>query len=433
MPLAHSAPSRFVRHPVAQFLAAGCLAVLVVVVATGSLSRDAANAEAVDDARATTEVLADNVVTPALPRGLVTGSPSAIDRLDRAAGRLQVAGLRRIKIWSLDGTILYSDDTRLIGSRYELDQDEIDVILRGGTDAEISDLSRPENRYERDLGGLLEVYTAVESPEGEQLLFEAYFATTGVDAGADDLVQQFRPITLGALGVLVAITTPLMLLLTRRARLAAEQRERLLATAIEASDAERTRIARDLHDGVVQDLAGSSYELSTIAARGSMDPAVADELDGVSRSLRVSMRSLRSLLVEIYPPDLAVTGLAAALDDLISPLAAVGITTSLDVSLKDDVPSYLVELTWRVVQEAVRNAARHSRAETVEVAVVQEGALLVAEVRDDGIGWDQDSAPQPGHFGLRGMSALVREAGGRLVVDSTPGSGTTVSMELIVP
>lgn len=415
-------------------MAAGCVAVLLVVVATGELSRDAADAEAVDDARTLTLALAHNVVAPALPRGLVEGRPAAIDKLDRqVADRLEVDGLRRIKIWSLDGTVLYSDDTRLIGSRYELDGDEVEVIRDGGTDAEVSDLSRPENRYERDSGGLLEVYTGIESPEGEQLLFEAYFTTAGVDAGADQLVRQFRPITLGAVGVLMAVTTPLMLVLTRRSRLAAAQRERLLATAVEASDAERTRIARDLHDGVVQDLAGTSFRLSTIAARDRTDPALAGELDEVSRALRVSMRSLRSLLVEIYPPDLAVTGLAAALDDLLTPLASAGITTSLDVSLKQDVPSALVELTWRVVQEAVRNAARHSRAENLEVAVVHEGSLLVARVRDDGIGWDRRAAPDPAHFGLRGMATLVAEAGGRLDVRTEPGAGTTVTMELIVP
>jgi two-component system NarL family sensor kinase len=419
---------------VAQFLFAGFLAVLLVVVATGSLSREAANAEAVADARAVTEVLADNVITPALPRGLVTGVPGAIDRLDMAIGeRLEVADLRRIKVWSLDGTILYSDDTRLIGSTYELDEDEVEVVLRGGTEAEISDLSQPENRYERGGGGLLEVYTGVESPEGEPLLFEAYYATTGLEASADDIMQRFRPITLGAIVALVAVTTPLMLLLTRRARRAAEQRERLLATAIAASDAERTRIARDLHDGVLQDLTGLSFELSTIAAHQGTDALVADRLGAVSRSLRVSMRSLRSLLVEIYPPDLAVTGLAAALDDLLSPLAASGVDTRLDVSLADEVPSHLIELTWRVVQEAVRNAARHSHASRVEVVVVQDGALLVAEVRDDGVGWDQDARPKPDHFGLRGMTALVEEAGGNLVVRSSPGSGTTVTMELTAP
>lgn len=418
----------------AQFIAAGCVAVLLVVVATGELSRDAADAEAVDDARTLTLALAHNVVAPALPRGLVEGRPAAIDELDRrVADRLEVAGLRRIKIWSLDGTVLYSDDTRLIGSRYVLDGEEVEVIRDGGTDAEVSDLSRPENRYERDSGGLLEVYTGIESPEGEQLLFEAYFTTAGVDAGANQIVRQFRPITLGAVGVLMAVTTPLMLVLTRRARLAAAQRERLLATAVEASDAERTRIARDLHDGVVQDLVGTSLRLSTIAGRARTDPVLAGELDEVSRSLRVSMRSLRSLLVEIYPPDLAVTGLAAALDDLLTPLAAAGITTSLDVSLKQDVPSSLVELTWRVVQEAVRNAARHSRAENLEVAVVHEGALLVARVHDDGVGWDRRAAPDPAHFGLRGMATLVAEAGGRLDVLTGPGEGTTVTMELIVP
>lgn len=418
----------------AQFAVAGCLTVLVVVVVTGRLSREAANDEAVDDARAVTVVLADNLVTTAMPRGLVDGRPAAIDRLDRAIfQKLEVEDLVRIKIWALDGTILYSDETRLIGSRYELDRDEVEVIRAGGIDAEISDLSAPENRYERGLGRLLEVYTGVQSPEGEPLLFEAYYSAAGVEDGADQLLARFRPITLAALGVLFAVTLPLMLVLTRRARLAAEQRERLLATAIAASDAERTRIARDLHDGVVQDLTGTSYELSTIAQRSGTDPELGRELEGVSRSLRVSMRHLRSLLVEIFPPDLAVTGLAAALDDLLSPLSAAGVRTDLDVSLTRDVPAHLVELTWRVVQEAVRNAARHSQARRVQVTVVAEGRLLVARVRDDGVGWDPDQSPEPGHFGLRGMATLVQEAGGRLTVSTEPGAGTTVTLELEVP
>ena len=87
-------------------------------------------------------------------------------------------------IWAADGTVLYSDRTALIGAVYPLGDDELEVIEDGGTDAELSDLSRPENRYERSLGGdLLEVYTRVRSPEGQPLLFEAYFT-------ADELSEQ---------------------------------------------------------------------------------------------------------------------------------------------------------------------------------------------------------------------------------------------------
>jgi two-component system NarL family sensor kinase len=73
--------------------------------------------------------------------------------------RLLVGDLCRIKIWSADGHIVYSDKTELIGERFALGSDELAIIKDGGSQAGVSDLSRPENRFERDNGGLVEVYT----------------------------------------------------------------------------------------------------------------------------------------------------------------------------------------------------------------------------------------------------------------------------------
>ncbi len=89
--------------------------------------------------------------------------------------------------------------------------------------------------------------------------------------------------------------------------------------------------------------------------------ASAEDLEEVGRSLRVSMRALRSLLVEIYPPDLHTAGLAAALDDLVAPLAATG-SRSTWTSAGTRTLRAAVALVWRVAQEAVRNVARHARA-----------------------------------------------------------------------
>src|SRR6476620_9964845 len=159
---------RWLTNPVAQFLAAGFVTLVVVVLVTGALSRDAADEEAVSDARAITQVLGRSVAQPAIPEGLVTGNAAAIDRLDRTVlDRLLVGDVRRIKIWAADGTVLYSDRTELIGAVYPLDEEELDALETGGTDAEISDLAKPENRFDRELGGdLLEVYTRITSPEG---------------------------------------------------------------------------------------------------------------------------------------------------------------------------------------------------------------------------------------------------------------------------
>lgn len=421
---------RWLTNPVAQFLATGLVTLVVVALATSALSRQAADEEAVADARALTQVLGRSVAQPDIPEGLVAGDAAAIDRLDRTVlDRLLVGDVRRIKVWAADGTVLYSDRTELIGAVYPLGEDELDVITDGGTDAELSDLTRPENRYERSLGGdLFEVYTRIRSPEGDPLLFEAYFTADELGEQRAAVLGRFLPISIGALAALVALTTPLMLLLNRRLSRSARERERLLEAAVRASDAERLRIARDLHDGVVQDLAGSSMALSTLAARS--DGRLAEELQDVGRSLRVSMRSLRSLLVEIYPPDLHTAGLAAAVQDLVAPLAAEGVHVDADISGDEDASAAAVALVWRVAQESVRNVARHARASRMSLTVRREADLLVLEVVDDGAGFDPGATAGDEHFGLRAAGSLVREHDGSMEVDSTPGSGTMVRVEV---
>ena len=423
---------RWLTNPVAQFLAAGFVTLVVVVLATSALSRSAADEEAIADARSLTWVLARSVAQPAIPPGLTEGDAAAIDRMDRTAlDRLLVDDVLRIKLWDADGNVLYSDRTELIGARYPLGDDELEVLRDGGTDAELSDLGRPENRFERDLGGdLLEVYTRVRSPEGEPLLFEAYLGVDDIRASRTRILDRFLPITIGALLALVALGTPLVLLLSRRLSRSARERERLLEAAVRASDAERLRIARDLHDGVVQDLSGSSMALSALAAHA--DEPDRRELEDVSRSLRVSMRSLRSLLVEIYPPDLHTAGLAAAVDDLVAPLVATGTTVDVDVSGADGASRPAVALLWRVAQESVRNVARPARADRMSLTVRHEDDRLVLEVVDDGVGFDPATVATDDHFGLRAAESLVREHGGTWEVESAPGSGTMVRVEVPV-
>ena len=421
---------RWLRSPVTQFLVTGLVTLVVVVVVTGALRREAADEEAVADARALTQVLGRSVAQPAITDGLVDGDAAAIDQLDRTVlDRLLVGDVRRIKIWAVDGTVLYSDRTELIGAVYPLGDDELEVIEEGGTEAELSDLGRPENRYERALGGdLLEVYTRVWSPEQEPLLFEAYFTADELGEQRAAILDRFLPISIGALTALVLLTTPLMLLLSRRLTRAARDRERLLEAAVRASDAERLRIARDLHDGVVQDLAGSSLALSTLASRS--DGEVSADLEGVARSLRVSMRSLRSLLVDIYPPDLHATGLAAAVQDLVAPLAGAGVRVDVDVSGDDEASAPAVALVWRVAQESVRNVARHAQAGRMSLTVRREDNRLVLEVVDDGVGFDPATTTGDSHLGLRAAESLVREHRGTMEVESGPGSGTIVRVEV---
>jgi signal transduction histidine kinase len=402
---------------------------VVVVIGTVQLSRHAADDEAINDARSTTELLATSVAQPAIPRGLAAGRSGAVDRFDRTAlRRLLVGEVLRIKIWTADGRIVYSDETRLIGDRFPLGADEKEVLRDGTSDAGISDLSEPENRFEPKDRSLVEVYTRVRSPEGVPLLFEAYYSATDVARRRQQVYDAFQPITLGGLLVLAAIAAPLLWAMTRRLERTSRDRARLLEAAADASESERRRIARDLHDGVVQELAGTSFALSAAARDPATDPVMAQRLEPMAGTLRANLRSLRSLLVEIYPPDLRADGLEAALGDLVATASERGITPVVEVYDVADAPEDDVRLVWRVAQEAVRNTLRHADAETLTIQVARSGDRLTLDVTDDGVGFDA-SDPSSG-LGLRTLRDLAAEVGGRLDVRSTPGHGTTVHLEV---
>ncbi len=420
---------RLLRNPVLQFLLASLLLFGVTWWGTGKMSQRAARNEAVADARVTTDLLAKSVAEPAIPKGLVNGDAGAIDRFDRAVyKRLHVDDVVRIKIWRSDGTVVYSDETQLIGQRFDLDQEQLDVLHTGATEGSLSDLRRKENKFESEEDGLLEVYTRIDSPEGQPLLFEAYYSLATVKQRAADVLTPFRRIsTLGLVAILL-LGVPMIGMLTLRLTRAGRARERLMERAVDSSEAERRRIARDLHDGVVQELAGTAFALTASSREPDVSPTLRSDLVRSSEALRRSLRQLRSLLVEIHPPGLNAGGLGAALEDLTAQAAGSGVTPTVTVTGMDGTSDHVVALVWRVAQEAIRNAVRHASASSVRVEVVGEGRQVSLTVVDDGAGFDPAADAAHGSYGLRGLQSLVEDGGGRVQVESAPGAGTTVRM-----
>jgi two-component system, NarL family, sensor kinase len=424
-----TAPRRPWANPLVQFVVASLVLFGATWWATGMLSQRAARSEAVAEARITTELLAHSVAEPDMPPGLVDGDPGAIDRFDRRVlSRLMVGDVRRIKIWRADGTVVYSDETQLIGKRFPLDHEQLQVLRSGATQGGLSDLRRRENQFENEQDGLLEVYTRIESPEGQPLLFEAYYSVSTVQKLTTQVLTPFRRITAGALVAVLLVGLPLIGLLTYRLTRASRARERLLRRAVDASEAERRRIARDLHDGVVQELAGTAFALSGSAREPSVPDQVRRDLVSSSDALRRSLRQLRSLLVEIHPPGLDASSLPAALEDLTAPAAGAGMETSVSVTGIDGAPDHVVALVWRVAQEAIRNSVRHSGAARLTVEVTGDERDVRLEVHDDGVGFEPTTAGRDRSYGLRGLRSLVEDGGGTVQVESAPGSGTTVRM-----
>jgi signal transduction histidine kinase len=426
-----------VARPVLQFALLGLAAVVIVGLATATASRRVGQREAVSDARTTALVKAQGVVEPVVTVGLVSGDPASVRAVDQVVrhGVLDPS-LVRVKIWRADGTIVYSDEPRIIDQRYQLGADNLGSLRSGLINASVSDLAKPENRYERSYGKLLEVYLPVRVPDGSRLLFEAYFRYAAVSASGRRIWSSFAPVTVGALVVLALVQIPLAWSLARRLRQRQQEREALLRRSLEASDVERRRIATDLHDGVVQDLAGVALQLAAAAGsadRGEGRGVMAD----AAGSLRQSITSLRSTLVEIYPPDLADSGLAAALADLVQDSSHDGLTVGLHTrGITNALNAPASALLYRAAREGLRNVQYHAHASTASVTAGHRKGTAWVEVVDNGVGFDPtilDAKAADGHFGLRGLDGLVRDAGGRVVIDSSAGSGTTLRVEVPVP
>jgi signal transduction histidine kinase len=150
---------------------------------------------------------------------------------------------------------------------------------------------------------------------------------------------------------------------------------------------------------------------------------------------RNAIRQLRSLLIEIYPPALEDSGLAAALPDLTAPLTARGMDVDVEIEPDLRLPADAEQLLFRAAQEALRNAGAHAAAGHVSVSVGQHNGSARLLVADDGRGFDPQQLADrraEGHMGLSIIRDLAEAAGGRLSVTSQPGEGTRVELELPV-
>ncbi|HSR24254.1 MAG TPA: histidine kinase, partial [Candidatus Eisenbacteria bacterium] len=264
-----------------------------------------ATAQAVEEAKQASREVARAVITPEVPDGILDGDSAAIGTMDRIVRqRVLNERLVRVKVRSPAGKILYSDEHRLIGQHFPLDADDFDTIMAGAVTARLSNLNQPENRYEAGYGQLLEVYLRIETPSRGPLLFEDYIRyDTVVDRGRR-LLLNVMPSMVGGLVLLELTLLPVSWRLARRVRDGQRERQRLLQRAVDASEAERRRIAADLHDSTVQELTAVSYVLSgagrQLASAGHAGLAAA--VEEAAQMTRDGVRQLRTLLVEIYPP-----------------------------------------------------------------------------------------------------------------------------------
>jgi signal transduction histidine kinase len=200
-----------------------------------------------------------------------------------------------------------------------------------------------------------------------------------------------------------------------------------------AKEEERSHISRELHDEFGQTLTAAKINLQMLR-QVTPDSAVAQRLEDSVNMLDRMIQQARNIALGLRPPLLDEAGLVAALDHHLEALAGrSGVRIDFDAGAVE-VPPALKVTVFRLVQEAVNNALRHAQATLIRVSLREDAGSLVILVEDDGVGFDREAVAQRAkrgeHLGLLGMTERVRSAGGTLVLDSTPGSGSRIEVRL---
>jgi two-component system sensor histidine kinase UhpB len=209
-------------------------------------------------------------------------------------------------------------------------------------------------------------------------------------------------------------------------RLEAERR-RAGSAALRAQEEERARVARDLHDEVNQSLTGLLLRLE--AAREAAPPELEEELEETKSLANQAMRELLSLARQLRPTALDDLGLAAAVAGQVEQVARSGVAAELfEEGDFSDLDSDVQLVVYRVAQEALSNAARHSRAERIAVDLRRAGDGVELDVSDDGRGFAFEESERG--LGIAGMRERALLLGGDLTIESRPGRGTTVRLRV---
>jgi signal transduction histidine kinase len=202
---------------------------------------------------------------------------------------------------------------------------------------------------------------------------------------------------------------------------------------VEAQERERRHVARELHDEAGQALASLRFGLRLLEREVAGGVGVTERVAELLRTTDAVIDGLHRLAADLRPPSLDHLGLDAALRQYARSSAA---TYGLDVRFKargfsaERLPAIVETALFRVVQEAVTNVVRHARASRVDVLLERRGDRVLAMVEDDGVGFDPDRVPIGEHFGLVGLRERAEALDGSLTVESGPGAGTTVVVEV---
>jgi signal transduction histidine kinase len=190
---------------------------------------------------------------------------------------------------------------------------------------------------------------------------------------------------------------------------------------------ERQKLARELHDSVSQALYGIALGAHTARTLLDRDPGlVAEPLEYILSLAKAGLAEMRALIFELRPESLETEGLVSAIIKQAAALQARhDVPVETDLCEEPDLPLKVKQELYRVAQEALHNTIKHACASQVNVRLGRTAETIILEIRDNGVGFDPLGS-FPGHLGLLSMRERLKNLGGVLSIESTPGQGTTI-------
>jgi signal transduction histidine kinase len=211
-----------------------------------------------------------------------------------------------------------------------------------------------------------------------------------------------------------------------------EQQEALFKTAVHVQDQERKRFAEDLHDGPGSVLSAVKLNLGRLRSQSpDLDESQKEKLGEAQDLLDEAIRELRNIAHNMMPPSLSRFGLKDALENLLAGIEKnSGISISFNYfSEEERLPENVEISVYRIMLEVMNNIVKHSRASEAVVQLVQHREYLSLTAEDNGTGFEKNERNVNG-MGLSNIRSRVEYLGGRLEIDSFPGKGTTISIEI---
>jgi signal transduction histidine kinase len=262
--------------------------------------------------------------------------------------------------------------------------------------------------------------------EGIQLVVSIPLMSKGETLGAIDLgARSLRLIGPDELSLLAAIGHQIGVAV-ENAQLYAQAQQLAIVQ-------ERNRLARDLHDSVMQSLYGMTMysEAAVRQLESGQVSMAANHLHEIQSTAQEALREMRLLIFELRPSILEQEGLTVALRSRLESVEErVGMETTIEIDPDIHLSAEIEQELYRVAQEALNNALKHANANRIAVRLLEEHQTITLEISDDGTGFHPTAVGERGGFGFRGMKERVARLGGELAIQSTPGKGTKIRVEV---